>query len=197
MIKRFVRNAGIVGTALAGGIAAGQATAITLSLVDAADINSSDISVAAGDTFSIFVRATDMPVTYSGAVDVDWTDGILQLNSWSVFTPFDEISLGAPVTTSNSISNLNGGVFLGTPVSGAFNFAQLNFTALTPGGTPLNLTAIESVFGWTDDTGNPITFDNVFGATVTVSAVVPLPAAFWLLGSGLLGMLMVARTRRQ
>lgn len=195
MIDNYFRSAGILGVALAGSIAAGPVAAISLSLVDAADIASSNITVGVGDTFSIFVRATDMPLTNSGGVNVDWTDGILQLDSWTVFAPFDEISLGAPTTTSNSISNLTGGIFIvNDPVAGDFNFAQLNFTALAPSGTPLNLTAIESVLGWTDSLGNPITFDSVLGATVTVTAV-PVPAAIWLLGSGLIGMVMVARGR--
>ena len=195
MIKKQLRNAGVAGIVFTGMIFAGQATAATLSLVDASDITSSNITVAVGDTFSIFVRATDMPETGSGSVTIDWTDGILQLDSWAVLPPFDDVSLGDPTVTSNSISELNGGMFFNLP-SGDFNFAQLDFTALAPTGTALNLTAIESVLGWTTDTGSVINFDSVFGATVTVTAV-PLPAAAWLFGVGLIGLITIARRRME
>lgn len=194
MSNRQLRNAGIAGIALTGMIIAGQVTASTLSIVDASNIASSNITVTVGDTFSIFVRATEMPETGSGSVNLDWTDGILQLDSWVVLAPYDDISLGAPTVTSNSITALNGGVLFEAPLSGDFNFAQLGFTALNPTGTPINLTAIESASGWTTYTGSVINFDNVFGATVTVTEV-PLPAPALLFGAGLLGLMVIARRR--
>ena len=196
MIKNQLRNTGVAGIVLTGMIFAGQATAATLSLVDASDITSSNITVGVGETFSIFVRATDMPETGSGSVTIDWTDGILQLDSWAVLPPYDDIKLWDPTVTSNSISELNGGVLLAAPLSGDFNFAQLDFTALAPTGTALNLTAIESFLGWTTYTGEMLNFDSVFGATVTVTEV-PLPAAAWLFGAGLIGLITIARRRME
>jgi hypothetical protein len=73
-----------------------------------------------------------------------------------------------------------------------FTLAALSFYSLAAGTTPVSI----SINSLADQNGNPFTA-NTQNASVTVqSSPVPVPAAAWLLGSGLLGLGAMARRRR-
>jgi hypothetical protein len=90
-------------------------------------------------------------------------------------------------------SNLFVGSFDG--LSGDQAIARLNFTL----GTGVTNSAISFSYDpfydqWGENTF-PYAFDPDFTGAVINPAVVPVPAAFWLFGSGLLGLVGVARRR--
>lgn len=85
--------------------------------------------------------------------------------------------------------------FLNT-FSGNFTIADLVFEATAPGASVLDLNfgIIDAVW-YATDFFTPLASQPTFiGATVTVGAV-PVPPAVWLFGSGLLGLIGVARRR--
>jgi hypothetical protein len=71
----------------------------------------------------------------------------------------------------------------------AFTLATLSFNTLASGTSSLALTI--NVLG--DANGDPLTASTI-SSSITVSAV-PVPAAVWLFGSGLLGLIGVARRK--
>jgi hypothetical protein len=79
----------------------------------------------------------------------------------------------------------------------SFNMYNLVFDAVNPGTTPVDvgLSLIGDVWYNSDFTAPLTPQPTLGGVTVTVSAV-PVPPAVWLFGSGLLGLVGVARRRR-
>ena len=143
---------------------------------------------------------------------------IVQLTA-SLPTGFELLTSGDPIPDFNNINqpgvlifNPDAGVidfsgFVGfglfdQPTGADFIFASLTFTALNP---PSDVVALIQGAGgvWqngdllaTDYDGisnSTVTYGN---ATITVSAV-PVPAAVWLFGSGLIGLVGIARRKTQ
>ena len=83
--------------------------------------------------------------------------------------------------------------FFGDP-SATPSIAALTFNALLPGTFDALIDV--SVFDvWADLDSNFITTPVSVGTTIVVSAI-PVPAAVWLFGSGLLGLVGIARRKK-
>jgi len=195
MIKKMISNALIGAVSMLA--VAGVANAATVSLTP------NTINVAPGDSFSVDMVLADFPAFFSGGVVVDWSGpppvGITLLDSTA--------SIGAQIEAAGfeiGFASLNGaGDILNISMSGFLNdptfqngtLLTLNFLAdNTESNGVANLTA-RNLDPFIDNLANPIDPQPTFvGASVTVSAV-PVPAAVWLFGSGLLGMVGVARRR--
>jgi hypothetical protein len=153
-------------------------------------------------TFDIKVVGTDFTDgaggTFGGGFYVNWDPAILALDSFSFTFPGDQFFAQTPVqddvagSLNADVSSFNVGA-----ATADFDIAVLTFTAVGPGVSPLDLSLGLYPGGaplvWTDSTFTEITPVFVDGS-VTVSAV-PVPAAVWLFGSGLLGLVGVARGR--
>lgn len=198
-VSRIITTALLAAGLLAGGI---TANAATISMVPA------EQTVADGATFSVDIMATGLPATTGGALDITWTAADMTLNSILLATtdpidngsqfpgPWDPVSsffTGVDAAGPGFIS----GLFVGSfgSVSGDAPVARLIFT-LGTGVTNSVINLSEAALGgtWSDLSGGPIA-NNYFGATINPAAVVPVPAAVWLFGSGLLGLVGVARRR--
>jgi len=83
--------------------------------------------------------------------------------------------------------------FLDDIQPGGFSLATLQFavSVLPPGGS--TTVSIDSVFALGDGFGLPLAIDATSDAVINA---VPIPAAVWLFGSGLLGLIGVARRKK-
>ena len=170
---------------------ASQANAATVS------INPASITVGDGASFSLTVSGADFPETIGGGFSLSWDANILALTS-------ADVDLLGQLTTAgwdtSSVSSAAGqldvlNASFATTFTGAFDILTLDFLALQQGVTTADL-ALNPIQGsdWVAGdffTAIPVTYE---GATVTVGAV-PVPAAVWLFGSGLIGLVGIARRR--
>lgn len=174
------------------------------SLANAATIsvNPAVNDVVVGDIFSLTVSGdfTGEATTFGGGVTLSWNSNQVQLttdtataeaaviaslstNFWDIFNP------GSVVVTASSVTVdvFNFGGALPT-----FDLFSLDLVAVPPPGSgPIGIDASPigaATGGWE---GRPVDY---LGATVNVSAV-PVPAAVWLFGSGLIGLVGIARRR--
>lgn len=170
---------------------AGVANAATVSLTP------SVTNVAVGDIFSLTVQGSDfVDGVSSGGVEISWDANLVSLVSTlpdiqNSLLSNGFLDLGSSVAAADAVAV--GGSFAG--ITGpSFDFVTLQFEALPPAQQgPINLA--NSIFGdWQDINGQSLPGVIFEGATINTSAV-PVPAAVWLFGSGLLGLVGVARRR--
>ena len=165
-------------------------------------------TVADGGLFSVDIMATGLPeYTDGGAVDVSWVAADMTLDSiWLATTdpgdngggvflgPWDPVSSllsGVDGTGAGSISGLYVGTF-GELISGNVPIARLNFTLGTGVSNSVISMAAAAVGGTWSSTPDGEFFPTFAGATINP---IPVPAALWLFGSGLIGLAGMARRR--
>ena len=156
----------------------------------------------------------------NGQIFVDWAGNFnmpLHIN-WDATGFFNAINVGLNVgdtisgttlkqdTDGDGVFDTFTDVFSATPHSDALLAAQ-GYGSLQEGAAPLAATSSSKGVGY-DINGNyagPTPFDGVHGyfnigsgnsLTVTGVSAVPVPAAAWLFGSGLIGLLGVAKRKR-
>lgn len=181
---------------LAFGAAAVHASTITL-----VPLNSAVTSPATFDISVVGQDFTDGVVgTLGGGFIVDWDPAILTLDSYDLTFAGDQSFAQVPVL-DNAAGFLNADVssFLTGVATKDFEIAVLTFSTVGLGTSPLDLSVGTYPLGdpivWADGGGfEPPSQPTYVDGSVTVSAV-PVPAAVWLFGSGLLGLIGVARRR--
>jgi len=122
-----------------------------------------------------------------GGINISFDSNVLNVSSVSVDENiWDFGSQGINTgTIDNTVGTVNS-IFVNawSTVTGDFSVASVEFLAVGTGTTDLTLS--EFIFNpWASD-GSLIEHDYLVGS-VTVSSV-PLPAGFWLFGSGLVGL---------
>ena len=179
------------------------ASATTISLIPSAQ------NVADGATFAVDIIAGDLPSgTAGGALDISWNAADMTLDSIYLATtdgadsnggmflgnwdPVSTFFTGVDSTGPGSISGLYVGSWFG--VSGLQAIGQLNFT-LGTGVTNSLISLDAAALGGTWSSYDIGDFTNTYEGTIINPTVVPIPAAFWLFGSGLIGLVGVARRR--
>jgi hypothetical protein len=180
-------------------------------------VNPGSITVPNGSSFDLTVAGAGFTdFTSGGSFILDWdptyltlTTSELELVGDGSFDPvsgtFDFGTIGlngfdiGNVTVYDLVSGLieiNVSTGFGPAKTGDFDIAALSFLAISP----ITTDAVITVGGllWNDAiTGNPLVNQpNFVGASVTIEAV-PVPAAVWLFGSGLIGLVGVARRKQQ
>ena len=182
---------------LASLLIASQVNAATISLIPSAT------TVNVNDLFSLTVQGSGFGdgVT-AGGVALSWDTSLVTLNSdvaainsslgsnaWSAVGITLDAAAGTLAVDAFAADFLFG-------ISGpGFDFFSLDFTALPP---PQNGTIdiMGSALGDWVDLNNASVSANYVGASVNIEAV-PVPAAVWLFGSGLIGLVGVARRKQQ
>lgn len=190
-MKKSIRNT-LMGTTIS--LAAMGASAADIFLTPASP------TVNIGDTLTLTVQGANFTdLMTSGGVTVTWDPTVLSLTSSEL-----DLASTLPVgfipltnTVGSGTLNLSAGTF-GAAIGPAFDFFSMDFTALPPGGVSNVAVGLGVNGNWQDGLGLSIPNADVSytGATVTVNEV-PLPAAVWLFGTGLLGLAGVARRRNQ
>jgi len=204
-ISRIITTALLAAGLLLSGL---TASAASIFLIPSAQI------VGDNAMFSVDIIASGLPTgTSGGALDFSWNAADMTLDSVYVSTtdPADSGG-GAALGNWDPVSSLFSGpgtigigslagLFVGSlsGLEGNQQIGRLNFTL----GTGVSNSAISvaaAAMGGTwsawDGVNDPYNFTNDYAGTIiNPSSVVPLPAAFWLFGSGMLGLVGVARHR--
>jgi hypothetical protein len=172
------------------GFTAGQAMANTVGLTEG-----NPILTQGRNPLVLTLEGTNFTDAVDGAAfTFNWNPAVLQYTSTTVANPPWDT---ATVNDANAAAGIVDFVFLGQSVgasTGTFGLATLTFDVIGADGDSTDITFADSAFGgFVAPGGIPVVVDYVPGQ-VTVSPV-PVPAAVWLFGSGLLGLVGVARRR--
>jgi len=182
--------------------------------------SNSNINVGDVLTFDMYVNAASVGGLLGGGLDLFYNDTMLTYNGDFAFdsgfgtdpsfsrTGDDcATSMAAGCTATGEINGIAFGDFYGLGDLGDTLVGSLSFTGASPGSSSLTMADNDTPAGtWFNTAGDQINTLNPAGmyamayaiSNVTVSpAVVPVPAAVWLFGSGLLGLAGVARRRGQ
>ena len=173
---------------------ASQVNAATIALTPSTQ------TVNAGDAFSLTVQGSDFPLgVSSGGVQLNWDPTLISITSTAADLNASLQSNGFLPLFTNVIASdavAVGGTFGAVGLGGAaFDFVTINFVANS--SAPIDI--FNSAFGdWQDGqpAAQPVLGVIFEGATVNVNAV-PVPAAAWLFGSGLIGLVGIARRKTQ
>ena len=148
-------------------------------------LNNSFLDVNQGDVFSLTVQGSGFPDISGGGINFSFNSSVVQINSVTINTSVFTFASGTG-TLDNSMGTLIDtyfNTFAGTGSS--FDIMTIDFEAIGVGSSSLLMSG-SSMFPFADEFGGvvDVTYES---ATINVSAV-PLPAAVWLFGIGLLAL---------
>ena len=178
---------------------AGQVSAETISLTP------SVTPVTVDNPFTLTVQGTEFfNDVSSGSIFVTWDSTDMTLTSSLADIAASAGTNGFPldfgvntITTSGSLTTLSATfATFGTVFGPTFDFFSMDFVAISPPGSSILDIGIGAHGDWQDGAGVAILGVNYVGAQVNVNAV-PVPAAVWLFGSGLIGLVGIARRKTQ
>lgn len=162
-----------------------------------------------GSTFDMTIRGSEFTDfaggTSGGGLTVTWDAARLDLVSWdtSVFPLGPAFNLGTLDQAAGTLSEIDLLALFGTADT-TFDIVKLTFlaqaignAAVTPSLGNFPDSATENI--WVDQNGDGATGIGINPAFIAGSAqisAVPVPAAVWLFGSGLIGLVGIARRKR-
>ena len=191
-----------------------QAASIWLDPATNVDINSGEVA-----TYQLWADAADVGGFLAGGLDLFYDSNVLTYNDDFAFDPSfptdpdfsrpgtsgdpDNCFLDPSVTGCSGPGEINGiafGNFNGLAADGPILVGTLSFTGLSLGVSPMTMADNDTPAGnWfaTDGTDLAGLVEYVVEpGELTDVNVVPVPAAVWLFGTGLLGLVGVARRRK-
>ena len=164
-------------------------------------VTSDKLNPLVGETFILTVSATDFVNIGGGTVAWSWDTSKATIQHLLTNTACTAcLPLSGPLSTAGNIIQLrpaNWDVLPNAPpLAGNFDIARFSFVADAPGALNFVLSDDGGVStGWFDnDTAEPTATSYAAAVNVQVSEI-PAPAAVWLLGTGIAG-LVVHRVRR-
>jgi hypothetical protein len=161
-----------------------------VALADTVDFNPNTSVVGVGDSFSVDIVG-DFTELAGGVIDLGFDSAALQVDSVDIDPYWDFLPDGGGPAVGNVWSDISFDVFGNVPATGTFTIATINLTALAEGSSSLVILGTSQFFNNTPPPGVEI-FPTLIDGTVNV---VPIPAAVWLFGSGLLGLIGFARRK--
>lgn len=164
------------------------------------EILPSVVNQTAGNVFMVDIVGRDFTDgsggSQGGGLEITWDNSIVNLQGGlaglNITFPGDE-GLALPPTLAVDSLSFSVLSFLTVAESADFNIATLTFDAVAAGAFNMGVN-VSPLDVWTDSVGLIDVMPTGVGAAVTVSAV-PVPAAVWLFGSGLVGLIGMARRR--
>ena len=188
MDMKMKLTSGLLG--IAALLMVGQVSAAVISLTPGVT------NVTVNEAFSLTIEGSAFGTgVSSGGVFLSWDTSIVQLTSAAA--DIDNSLLGngflGVVTVGAGTAEISGFSLAGL-AGPDFIFATLDFVAIPPPGTTDVIVSASPFGDWQDLIGQPVIVDTFNNARVNVSAV-PVPAAVWLFGSGLIGLVGIARRR--
>ncbi len=129
-----------------------------------------------------------------GAVNlINLDPSVIKVNSVTLKTPVDfGSSTGTIDNVAGEVDTIGFATFVGVP-DGVFTFATVEFESVGLGTSPIGMEdAGDLILAWGREGGSPITPTFVDGSVT----VVPLPAAAYLLATGLVGLVGMSRRRK-
>jgi hypothetical protein len=170
------------------------------SVAHAATVSFSDTAVAAnvGDTISlnILMDFTD-DATLGGGTDIFYDASVLSFQSFDFSTTtlaLDPTFSRVPDVLTNELEGMAFGSFAG--LTGPGIVGTLTFQAIATGDITLSMAETDNPLGGGSFTSATTFLPQVVSFGTADVAVVPVPAAVWLFGSGLLGLVGVARKHK-
>ncbi len=154
--------------------------------------SSSTTNVNVNDVFTIDITGTNfLSNVDGGGVNFSYDASVLNVVSISINESVWDLGAGISTGIIDNITGTVGGISVNawSDVIGNFSVATITFQAISSGSSDLSLS--EWGFNPWASNGNIINPDFV-NATVQV---VPVPAAIWLFGSGLIGLLGLSKRK--
>jgi len=198
------------------GVLVGVASLLMAGLVNAStvSVNPNVVNTAPGDSFSAVIQANFSDVTggvSEGAFQLSWDPTLLALQTSTASTDITNVLLtqflangGDAGFTSSNLDAVAGTLDFGftlCPLAfpcdflSVFDMLNVTFDVL-PSASGVTSAALSASFlGDFGQDGVAVTAPTFNGATVNINAV-PVPAAIWLFGSGLIGMIAISRRRK-
>jgi len=170
-------------------------------------INPANNRIIVNDAFTLTVQGIDFAPTNGGGFSLNWDANAVgmvmnvdEINNSLFFNGFIPVSTFlAPGRLDVSISTVVEGLTLPAK-SGNFDIITLVFNTLSPPRVTTNISFIANQPAWVDENNvafAPTLQPNYVGAIISITTpegFVPVPAAVWLFGSGLLGLAGMARS---
>ena len=186
------------------------------------EITPDPLNETVGNSFDLFLKGVNFDLgtngstsagTSGGGVEISWDSSIIELQGdpattglFITFTGDQFFGLGVPIVLGASTNcgveilaaNCRSISFSVTSLFGDpnanFDIATLTFDAVAVGGPFMTGVTVSLFDVWSDFDSNTDMTPTGVGNTITINAV-PVPAAVWLFGSGLLGLVGIARRR--
>lgn len=156
--------------------------------------NSSLVNVNQSDSFSLIVQGSDFSPFVGGGLNMSFDASVLNISSVTINTTVFDFAVDAGIVDNNFGRLLNTSFNSFAGASGDFDIMTINFTAVGAGSSELILS--ESLLWVFADTSGNLIGDQISYASAMVNVQpVPVPAALWLFGSGMITLSWFARRR--
>ena len=125
-----------------------------------------------------------------GVIDLGFDSDLLEVRSVDIDPYWDFLPDGGGPAAGDVWPGISFDAFVNDPAMGTLTIATINLTAKAVGTADLWILDTSQFFS---DTAQ--IFPTLGHGTVNIGPAVPIPAAVWLFGSGLLGLIGVARRK--